>query len=130
MLNPYFKYRCRLTPATVWAGFLNLGVQVFYCGQIVNEDLNILASDGAAVDAFGRSIVISNGTHNSGTEPRSVTTGDFNGDGVTDIATANYLSNSASVFLGWETGRLLPPKTLRREIAHFPSRHVTSTATA
>lgn len=35
-----------------------------------------------------------------GNTPFSVTTGDFNGDGVTDLATANYLSDNVSVLLG------------------------------
>ena len=36
--------------------------------------------------------------------PNSVTTGDFNGDGKTDLATANYGSNTVSVLLGTGTG--------------------------
>ena len=33
-------------------------------------------------------------------DPRSVNTGDFNGDGVADLATANGFSNNVSVLLG------------------------------
>ena len=36
----------------------------------------------------------------AGDDPRSVTTGDFNGDGVTDLATANRYSDNVSVLLG------------------------------
>lgn len=39
-----------------------------------------------------------------GTDPRSLVSGDFNGDGRLDIATANYGSNNVSVLLGNGTG--------------------------
>ena len=35
-----------------------------------------------------------------GYSPLSVTTGDFNGDGLTDLATANLVSGDVSVLLG------------------------------
>ncbi len=35
-----------------------------------------------------------------GLDPNSVTTGDINGDGVTDLATANHDSDNVSVLLG------------------------------
>ena len=39
-----------------------------------------------------------------GTKPASVTVGDFNSDGKSDLATANYFGNSVSVLLGTGTG--------------------------
>ncbi|MCA2642153.1 FG-GAP-like repeat-containing protein, partial [Microcystis sp. M087S2] len=39
-----------------------------------------------------------------GTSPISVTVGDFNGDGKSDLAVANYNSNNVSVLLGTGTG--------------------------
>ncbi|MFN9258739.1 beta strand repeat-containing protein, partial [Microcystis sp.] len=39
-----------------------------------------------------------------GTSPVSVTVGDFNGDGKSDLAVANYNSNNVSVLLGTGTG--------------------------
>ena len=39
-------------------------------------------------------------TFGAGDGPRSVTTGDFNGDGFTDLATANDFSGDVSVLLG------------------------------
>src|SRR5262249_59518345 len=36
----------------------------------------------------------------AGTGPRSVTTGDFRGIGVQDLAVANFGSNNVSIFLG------------------------------
>ena len=43
-------------------------------------------------------------TYAVGDSPRSVTTGDFNGDGVTDLATANLRSYNVSVLLGQGNG--------------------------
>ena len=40
----------------------------------------------------------------TGTYPYSVTTGDFNGDGNLDLATANYSDNTVSILLGTGTG--------------------------
>ncbi|MCZ8024957.1 MAG: FG-GAP-like repeat-containing protein, partial [Microcystis sp. LE19-10.1B] len=39
-----------------------------------------------------------------GNRPTSVTVGDFNGDGKSDLATANYFGNNVSVLLGTGTG--------------------------
>ena len=40
----------------------------------------------------------------AGNRPQSVTTGDFNGDGITDLATANRVSDDVSVLLGLGDG--------------------------
>lgn len=40
----------------------------------------------------------------TGTAPNSVTSADFNGDGIKDLATANGGSNNVSIFLGAGTG--------------------------
>ena len=39
-----------------------------------------------------------------GAHPYAVCTGDFNGDGIKDLATANYTANNVSVFLGIGSG--------------------------
>ncbi|GBE72959.1 hypothetical protein myaer87_01860 [Microcystis aeruginosa NIES-87] len=43
-----------------------------------------------------------------GSNPYSVTVGDFNGDGKSDLATANFNSNNVSVLLGTGTGSFGP----------------------
>ena len=48
-------------------------------------------------------------TFPTGDSPESVATGDFNGDGVTDLATANEFGNSISILLGDGTGGYAAP---------------------
>jgi hypothetical protein len=46
----------------------------------------------------------------AGGSPRSVTADDFNGDGITDLATANTHSDGVSVLLGVGDGTFLTPQ--------------------
>src|SRR5437879_12094009 len=48
----------------------------------------------------------------AGTNPSSVAVGDFNRDGVPDVAVANYGSNTVSVLLGNGDGTFQPALTL------------------
>jgi hypothetical protein len=50
-------------------------------------------------------------TFAAGDRPSSVTTGDFNGDGVTDLAIANVSSDYVSVLLGVGDGTFAPQAT-------------------
>jgi hypothetical protein len=54
------------------------------------------------------------GLTRTGVEASAVAVGDFNGDGVPDLAVTNFLSNTVSVLLGHGDG------TFRRPIANFP----------
>src|SRR5437016_14376495 len=47
----------------------------------------------------------------AGSNPASVAAGDFNRDGVLDLATANYGSNNVSVLLGNGDGTFQPART-------------------
>jgi len=54
------------------------------------------------------------GTHSNytaGNRPRHVTVGDFNGDGYTDLAVANFNAQTVSVFTGTGTGTFNPQIT-------------------
>lgn len=46
--------------------------------------------------------------YNTGSMPRSLCSGDFNGDGIKDIATANWYSNSISILIGNGDGSFQP----------------------
>ena len=48
----------------------------------------------------------------AGVEPDSVAVGDFNGDGVQDLAVANQQSDNVLVFLGNGDGTFQDPKSL------------------
>jgi len=48
----------------------------------------------------------------AGVEPHSVAVGDFNGDGVPDLAVANQQSDNVLVFLGNGDGTFQDPKSL------------------
>ncbi|MFN6212135.1 MAG: FG-GAP repeat domain-containing protein [Microcystis sp.] len=66
------------------------------------NDAATITVDGQAISvemAFGTPTNFS-----VGTSPVSVTVGDFNGDGKSDLATANLNSNNVSVLLGTGTG--------------------------
>jgi hypothetical protein len=51
-------------------------------------------------------------SYNAGTTPWGVVTGDFNGDGYTDVAVANYGSGTVSVYLGAANGTFGTPTTV------------------
>jgi hypothetical protein len=48
-------------------------------------------------------------TFGVGTQPFSVASGDFNGDGLSDLVTVNNLSDDVSILLGRKTGLFSPP---------------------
>src|SRR5207253_7449518 len=51
-------------------------------------------------------------TFGAGINPDSVAVGDFNGDGLPDLAVANFISNTVSVLLGNGDGTFQPARTL------------------
>ena len=67
----------------------------------------------------------------SGNASIQIEAGDFNGDGVPDLATANYGANTVSVLYGNGSGGLgLPVSNLqRREVTRMPSQSAILTAT-
>ena len=69
-------------------------------------------------------------TYAVGNEPRAIVAGDFNGDGRTDLAVANYGSNDVSILLGNGDGTFQDQITY--PVGSRPTRswRVTSPATA
>jgi hypothetical protein len=70
--------------------------------QLLNIAL-LLATVGAVKAQVSFAPAVNYGV---GTNPTSVFSADFNGDGKMDLATANYNSNNVSVVLGSGTGSL------------------------
>ncbi|MCL1469047.1 VCBS repeat-containing protein, partial [Argonema galeatum A003/A1] len=67
--------------------------------------VNLLSGTGYTLDTATATTTFAAATNFAvGTNPYSVTVGDFNGDGKTDIAAANRTSNNVSVLLGTGTG--------------------------
>lgn len=56
-----------------------------------------------------------------GESPVSVTTGDFNGDNVTDLAIANQVSDNVSVLLGLGGGTCTTRSFMSLEMLQLPS---------
>jgi len=66
-----------------------------------SDNISILLSDGDGTYA-------SPVNYDAGDGPKSVTSGDLDGDGDLDLAVANYLSNNISIFLGIGNGTFAP----------------------
>src|SRR5262249_42519210 len=66
--------------------------------------LGVEPLEGRALPSF-----LAAAAFDAGSTPRSVAVGDFNGDGVQDLAVANYSSASVSVLLGRGDGSFGPP---------------------
>jgi len=52
---------------------------------------------------------LANVTYTTGTASDAVVLGDFNGDGIADLAVANYSANTVSILLGSGNGNFQPP---------------------
>lgn len=61
----------------------------------------LLGKEDPANPGFGDGTFGAQVTYPAGNAPSSVTTGDFNGDGITDLATANFFSHNVSVLFGY-----------------------------
>jgi hypothetical protein len=98
----------------------------FY-GQLFSPTLADFNGDGkldvavAGWQMYGAIVYLGNGDGtlqeplffdtDTGAGANSVTAADFNADGKIDLVTTNYLTNSATVFLGSGDGTFVPPRT-------------------
>src|SRR5438105_5637872 len=62
---------------------------------------------------------ITSPTYAVGDHPSSAAVGDFNGDGIPDLAVANYLSDSVSVLLGKRDGTFQTAQSYA--VGHYPA---------
>ena len=68
-----------------------------YSGSTVTVLLNQGGGDFSVAASY---TTVLNGNPSTTTNPRSITTGDFNGDGHTDLAVVNQTTNDVGIFLG------------------------------
>jgi hypothetical protein len=74
-------------------GILDLAVANYF-----SDDLSILLGNGSG--GRGDGTFATKADYPAGNAPRSVTTGDFDGNGILDLAVANNYSDNVSIFLG------------------------------
>ena len=88
------------SPASVLVGDVNgNGLQDLVTANFDSNNVTVLLGNGSGgfTPAAGSPFAV-------GTSPFSVEAGDFNGDGVQDLVTANYGSNNITVLTGDNTG--------------------------
>ncbi len=84
------------------ADFNGDGFKDLATANFTSNNVSVLLGDGAG--NFGAATSFTVGTSSNNPTPHSITTGDFDGDGKADLATANYGSSSISVLRGTGTG--------------------------
>src|SRR5580704_13381807 len=92
------------SPESVTVGDFNGdGIEDLAIGNFAGSSVTVLRGDGA-----GNFTPFTGSPFTVGSHPYSVVVGDFNGDGIQDLATANLTGNSVSVLLGTGTGGFNP----------------------
>jgi hypothetical protein len=71
----------------------------------ISNDLSILWGNGS--DGQGDGTFTAKANYPTGSDPRSVTTGDLNSDGILDLVVANDSSDDVSILMGM--GECLAP---------------------
>ena len=80
------------------------------------DDVRIFLGDGTGhFSAFSGSVIPTGGTH-----PTGVRAGDFNGDGIADLAIANQYTNNVSILLGDGTGHFAPASGPPEAVGNSP----------
>ncbi len=70
--------------------------------------LLVFAAFGVASTASAQTYVFGRADFATGNGPTAIATGDFNGDGKPDLATANWVDNTVSILLGKPDGTFAP----------------------
>ncbi|UCD83376.1 MAG: VCBS repeat-containing protein, partial [Deltaproteobacteria bacterium] len=74
------------------------GIQDLAVANFSDNNVSILRGNGSNGQGDGTFSLI--GNYNVGTGPWGISTGDFNSDGIKDLAVTNYSSNNTSILLG------------------------------
>jgi hypothetical protein len=92
-------YMTGANPTSVAAGDFNAnGILDLAVANYFSDDLSILLGNGSG--GRGDGTFATKADYPAGNAPRSVTTGDFDGNGILDLAVANNYSDNVSIFLG------------------------------
>jgi len=104
--STHISYAAGLRPASVTTGDFNGdGIIDLVTTNRDSDDISVLLGNGS--ENKGDGTFASEVVYITGTNPTKITTGDFNGDGITDLVTSNRDSDNVSVLLGIEdTGNL------------------------
>lgn len=95
------------TPFAITTGdFNNDGILDLAEANNISNDVYVFTGDGTGILSFATFITLP-----SGAQPRSLTVGDFNGDGNADLAIANTAGGSMSIALGNGAGFFDTPKS-------------------
>jgi len=76
----------------------------------ISDDVTVLLNDGTGV--FGAPMIFESSTGYDGTDPRALSVGDVNGDGVLDVVVSNQDTADITVVAGLGTGALAPAQTV------------------
>lgn len=102
------------SPVAIAAGQFNLDTNTNIALAIVNQTDNTLLvylGNGDGTFTQGQTFAL-NGTSTTGNKPAAITAGDFNVDGLTDLAVTDQDANSVSVLIGNGDGTFASPLNL------------------
>ena len=101
-------------PVAIAAGQFNLDSNTNTALAVVNQTdntISIFAGNGDGTFTQGNTIAL-NGTSSTGNKPVAITSGDFNVDGLTDLAVTDQSANTVSILIGNGDGTFASPLNL------------------
>lgn len=101
-------------PVAIAAGQFNLDSNTNTALAVVNQTdntISIFIGNGDGTFTQGNTVAL-NGTSTTGNKPIAVTSGDFNVDGLTDLAVTDQSANTVSILIGNGDGTFASPLNL------------------